>query len=115
MTTRAQVILISCWLAACGGAAVSTPPPRATAPTGEPRESGPPRAEVRPVTTTYHGVEVVDPYQWLERPDDPEVRAWSDAQNALQLDRLEPLLRRLVAIDAIVKRADNVVPGVAGG
>jgi 3-deoxy-D-manno-octulosonic acid (KDO) 8-phosphate synthase len=27
----------------------------------------------------------------------------SDAQNALRLDQLEPLLRKLMAIDAIVK------------
>jgi 3-deoxy-D-manno-octulosonic acid (KDO) 8-phosphate synthase len=29
----------------------------------------------------------------------------SDAQNAIALDRLEPLLRRLVRIDAVVKDA----------
>jgi 2-dehydro-3-deoxyphosphooctonate aldolase (KDO 8-P synthase) len=39
---------------------------------------------------------------FLEVHDDPS-RARSDAQNALRLDRLEPLLRRLVAIDAVVK------------
>jgi 2-dehydro-3-deoxyphosphooctonate aldolase (KDO 8-P synthase) len=39
---------------------------------------------------------------FLEVHDDPS-RARSDAQNALQLDRLEPLLQRLTAIDAIVK------------
>jgi 2-dehydro-3-deoxyphosphooctonate aldolase (KDO 8-P synthase) len=38
-------------------------------------------------------------------------RAKSDAQNALQLDRLEPLLRRLLAIDAIVKQAEARVDG----
>src|SRR5207253_6357888 len=41
---------------------------------------------------------------FLEVHEEPS-RAKSDAQNALRLDRLEPLLRRLVAIDAIVKRA----------
>jgi len=39
---------------------------------------------------------------FLEIHEDPP-RAKSDAQNALALDRLEPLLRRLMAIDAIVK------------
>jgi 2-dehydro-3-deoxyphosphooctonate aldolase (KDO 8-P synthase) len=39
---------------------------------------------------------------FLEVHDHPS-RAKSDAQNALQLDRLEPLLRRLMAIDAIAK------------
>ena len=39
---------------------------------------------------------------FLEVHDHP-AQAKSDAQNALRLDLLEPLLRRLVAIDAIVK------------
>ena len=46
---------------------------------------------------------------FLEVHDDP-ARARSDAQNALPLDRLEPLLRRLLAIDAIVKRAAAMTP-----
>jgi 2-dehydro-3-deoxyphosphooctonate aldolase (KDO 8-P synthase) len=40
---------------------------------------------------------------FLEVHDNPPL-AKSDAQNALRLDLLEPLLRRLVAIDAIVKQ-----------
>jgi 2-dehydro-3-deoxyphosphooctonate aldolase (KDO 8-P synthase) len=40
---------------------------------------------------------------FMEVHDDPS-RARSDAQNALRLDRLEPLLRRVMAIDAVVKR-----------
>ncbi len=47
---------------------------------------------------------------FLEVHDDPP-RAQSDAQNALRLDRLEPLLRRLVAIDAIVKPSRSFVDG----
>jgi 2-dehydro-3-deoxyphosphooctonate aldolase (KDO 8-P synthase) len=39
---------------------------------------------------------------FLEVHDDPP-RAKSDAQNAMRMDRLEPLLRRLMAIHAIVK------------
>jgi len=38
-------------------------------------------------------------------------RAKSDAQNALRLDALEPLLQRLVAIDAIAKQAEARVHG----
>src|ERR1700687_5049576 len=41
----------------------------------------------------------------LEVHDDP-ARAKSDAQNALPLDRLEGLLRRLIALDAIAKSAE---------
>jgi len=43
---------------------------------------------------------------FLEVHEEPS-RAKSDAQNALRLDLLEPLLRRLSAIDAIVKRAER--------
>ena len=42
---------------------------------------------------------------FLEVHEDPS-RAKSDAQNALRLDALEPLLHRLTAIDAIVKEAE---------
>jgi 2-dehydro-3-deoxyphosphooctonate aldolase (KDO 8-P synthase) len=41
---------------------------------------------------------------FLEVHDDPRL-AKSDAQNALRLDALEPLLRKLTAIDAIVRQA----------
>jgi len=55
----------------------------------------------RPVVDTYHGVEVVDDYRWLEDRADPEVRAWSDAQNRVaraHLDALpsHPILRERV-------------------
>ena len=43
---------------------------------------------------------------FLEVHEDP-ARAKSDAQNAMRLDRVEPLLRRLLAIDAITKRAES--------
>jgi 2-dehydro-3-deoxyphosphooctonate aldolase (KDO 8-P synthase) len=41
---------------------------------------------------------------FLEVHEEP-TRARSDAQNALRLDLLEPLLRQLMAVDAIVKEA----------
>jgi 2-dehydro-3-deoxyphosphooctonate aldolase (KDO 8-P synthase) len=43
---------------------------------------------------------------FLEVHEEPP-RAKSDAQNALRLDLLEPLLRRLTAIDAVVKSAER--------
>ncbi|MGE5245037.1 MAG: 3-deoxy-8-phosphooctulonate synthase [Betaproteobacteria bacterium] len=47
---------------------------------------------------------------FLEVHDEP-ARARSDAQNALRLDALEPLLHRLTAIDAIVKTAEAPIHG----
>ena len=46
---------------------------------------------------------------FLEVHEDPR-RAKSDAQNALRLDLLEPLLRRFQAIDAVVKNLEARVP-----
>jgi prolyl oligopeptidase len=40
-----------------------------------------PAAPKKPVASVYHGVKVVDDYQWLENWDDPSVRAWSEAEN----------------------------------
>jgi prolyl oligopeptidase len=35
----------------------------------------------KPVTNEYQGVKVQDDYQWLENDGDPQVKAWSNAQN----------------------------------
>ena len=42
----------------------------------------PPVAERRPQTRTFGGVEVADDYAWLENPDDPDVIAYLEAENA---------------------------------
>jgi 2-dehydro-3-deoxyphosphooctonate aldolase (KDO 8-P synthase) len=47
---------------------------------------------------------------FLEVHEDPS-RAKSDAQNALRLDLLEPLLERLMAIDAVIKRREARIDG----
>ena len=38
-------------------------------------------APKKPVTDEYQSVKVDDPYQWLEKDDDPAVKKWSDEQN----------------------------------
>src|SRR5438876_10825933 len=45
----------------------------------------------KPVSNEYQGTAVEDPYQWLEKDDEPDVKAWSNAQNQRTrqyLDRL---------------------------
>ena len=45
----------------------------------------------KPVSNEYQGTSVEDPYQWLEKDDDPEVKAWSNAQNQQTRDYLDKL------------------------
>src|SRR5437016_5467740 len=45
----------------------------------------------KPVSEEYYGTKVEDPYQWLEKDDDPEVKAWSAAQNQQTRDYLDKL------------------------
>jgi prolyl oligopeptidase len=41
----------------------------------------PPATRADGVKETLHGVEITDPYRWLEDKDSPETRAWIGAQN----------------------------------
>jgi prolyl oligopeptidase len=50
-----------------------------------------PETQKKPVATNYHGVTVEDPYQWLENDNDPQVKAWSDAQNQRTRQYLDKL------------------------
>jgi prolyl oligopeptidase len=65
-----------------------------------PAVGAPPPTEARPVINTYHGVEVVDPFQWLEGDNsnpanmgriNDEVAAWTDQQNAYTRSVLDNL------------------------
>jgi prolyl oligopeptidase len=50
-----------------------------------------PAARIDNVVEKIHGVEVADPYRWLEDSTSPEVRSWVDQENVLThsiLDRL---------------------------
>ena len=65
----------------------------------------PPPTDVREVVDTLHGVEIADPYRWLEDQDAPETRAWLDAQNAYT----DSLLGGLSGRDALRARAAAVL------
>ncbi|HET9366725.1 MAG TPA: prolyl oligopeptidase family serine peptidase, partial [Candidatus Udaeobacter sp.] len=48
---------------------------------GLPNAEPAPETPKKPVSNQYQGVTVEDPYQWLEKDDEPDVKAWSEAQN----------------------------------
>ena len=78
----------------------------------------PPPTEVREVVDTLHGVEIPDPYRWLEDQEAPETRAWIDAQNAHTDTVLGTLPGReeLRAVAASVLERDVVgLPNERGG
>lgn len=95
MSHTAPLLLISPALAAlalgCGPADITMPPPPAPSVTVAPAAPGPPVAAIKPVVHEYHGVRVTDDYQWLEKGDHEDVKAWSDAENAWARRHLDAL------------------------
>lgn len=69
------------------------------------------------VRETLHGVEIVDPYRWLEDGDSSEVRAWSDAQQARTAGLLDavPGRERLAArLDGLTRIGSVNAPTIRG-
>src|SRR5271155_1298668 len=65
---------------------------------------GQPVAPVQPVTDTYFGTPVVDPYRWMENLKSPEVQSWMKAQNDYTRDYLSHLPGR----EALIKRVESL-------
>jgi prolyl oligopeptidase len=57
----------------------------------------------KPVTDDYSGVKVVDDYRWLEPPADPEVRKWSNSQNALTRAYLDQIPTRTALVTRLTE------------
>jgi prolyl oligopeptidase len=66
----------------------------ATTALGLPAAERAPGTPKNPVSTKYQAVTVEDPYQWLEKDDEPDVKAWSDAQNQQARQYLDQLSDR---------------------
>jgi len=67
----------------------------------------PPVTRIDNVKETLHGVEVTDPYRWLEDQEAPETRAWIAAQNAYT----DSVLSELPGVAGLKQR----LPGGSGG
>jgi prolyl oligopeptidase len=70
----------------------------------------PPHTRVESHVDTIHGVDVADPYRWLEDQDAAETRAWIDQQNAYTDSVLTPLPGRdaLETVAARVLQVDSI-------
>ena len=71
-----------------------------------------PVAPVRPVSDTYFGTTVIDPYRWMENLGDPEVKTWLQAQ-ADYTNRVLARLPGRAALLARIQALDNA--GVSMG
>jgi prolyl oligopeptidase len=91
------------WLAACGG--------KSMAPEWDQHPAYPPsrRDDVKDV---LHGVEIRDPYRWLEDASRPEVQSWMKAQDALARDYLKALPARSAIVERLkpLYYADEIFP-----
>lgn len=50
-----------------------------------------PETKRETLVETLHGVEVADPYRWLESTEEPAALAWTEAQNAFTMKYIEAL------------------------
>ena len=44
-----------------------------------------PKTIKKPVTNTYHNIEIIDDYQWLEELETPQVKDWVKEQNKISV------------------------------
>ena len=65
-----------------------------------------PKARKGDVVDVHHGIQVPDPYRWLEDPDSPETREWIEAQNTLTFGYLEQIPKRKQIIDRMTELWD---------
>ena len=77
----------------------------------------PPPTQVEPVTETLHGVEITDPYRWLEDQNSPRTRAWLEEQTAYTRAYLDAIpcrgpvrerVRELLALKGAISDPWNV-------
>src|SRR6266496_591704 len=72
----------------------------------------PPSTPIKPVTEALHGVEIVDPYRWLEDQNSPETRGWIEEQTTYTRayfdsvpgrERIRKRVEELLAIEVVSK------------
>jgi len=95
-------------------AAIAQNGPSSAAATPAPSPTSAPLAPTRPVTDTYFGITVTDPYRYIENLQDPEVDAWFKGQDAYTRGVLAKIPGR-DALLARMKELDHSVPARVQG
>src|SRR6266851_3176278 len=65
----------------------------------------PPATPIEPVTEVLHGVEITDPYRWLEDQNSPRTRKWIEEQTTYARAYLDAIPGR----DRIRKRVEDLL------
>jgi len=77
----------------------------------------PPPTPVEPVTEILHGIEITDPYRWLEDQNSPQTRKWLEEQAAYtrgyfaaipDRERIRTRVRDLLALKEVISEPWNV-------
>jgi prolyl oligopeptidase len=77
----------------------------------------PPPTPVEPVTEILHGIEITDPYRWLEDQNSPRTRKWLEEQSAHtrayfaaipERERIRTRVRELLALKEAISEPWNV-------
>src|SRR5712675_241312 len=77
----------------------------------------PPPTQAEPVTETLHGVEITDPYRWLEDQNSPRTRTWIEEQTAYTRgylvaipgrEQIRERVRELLALKQVISEPWNV-------
>lgn len=77
----------------------------------------PPPTKIEPVTEIVHGVEITDPYRWLEEQNSPQTRKWLEDQAGYtsayfdaipDLERIRTRVRELLSHKEVISEPWNV-------
>src|SRR4030095_518530 len=78
---------------------------------GLPNAEPAPETPKKPVSTKYQTVTVEDSYQWLEKDDEADVKAWSNAQNQRARQYLDQLADRAAIEKQLTEWYAKTSPG----
>src|SRR5713226_9690299 len=111
---RNAIALLLLVLAACTTTTTTT----TTTPPAQPPKIALPVTQATPVTETIQGVEITDPYRWLEEQESPATREWINRENAYtdaMLGQLPEKPRLAQRLESLLKTDQMNTPMVRSG